>query len=144
MSSRIIKDGQTLGCTTCGHTKKIMTKWLQEVCKTYFHRNYPLALYQEDLARFKCTKCGSKTIKHISDAFGEKRRFYESISVDKLRDIWAREVNEESLLEDRDRALVRDILRHKIGIKDANGHAVGVCPECGMVAGNCTCDRSWF
>jgi hypothetical protein len=145
MSSRTIKEGQTLGCTTCGYTRRVTEKWLQEACKTHFHRNHPLALYPTDLTRFRCSNCGSKTVKHISDAFGEKRQFYEAIGVDELRDIWRREANKEtSVLEDLDRALIRDVLRHKLDIKDADGHAPSVCPECGMVTDNCTCGRSWF
>lgn len=145
MGSQSIREGHTLGCTTCGHTKKITAKWLQEVCKTHFHRGYPLVLYANDLSHFRCSNCGSKTVTHISDAFGKKRQFYEAIGVDQLRAIWRREANEgTSVLEDQDRALIRDILRHKLHIEDADGHAASLCPECGMVADNCTCGRSWF
>jgi predicted RNA-binding Zn-ribbon protein involved in translation (DUF1610 family) len=151
MTVKPIKEGDRLLCATCGHARKITSAWVEEMCKRYFHRHYEFVLYHSDLTRFKCSVCGNKTIRHVgntdasTDGTGNRRGSYWGLSVEELRDIWQRESHEETAeLESDERALIREILRDKLGIKAAEGHSAKACPQCGMVGNTCTCGRSWF
>ena len=69
MNTGIIKEGHTLRCLTCGHARVVTKPWVREVCERYLARNGAFALYRSDLGRFRCTRCGSKTITYVSNKY---------------------------------------------------------------------------
>lgn len=72
----------------------------------------------------------------------ERENYYRSLPEAELDKLWNQ--REQMNLESDETALLREIVRKVKGIKPVYGNSVQVCPQCGMVGGNCTCGRSWF
>lgn len=57
-----ISPGDSLVCCGCDHERIIAAEWISQICTKHFEERQPRALYDSDLGRFRCSKCGSKKL----------------------------------------------------------------------------------
>jgi|SRR5579859_2538550 len=53
-------DGDSLGCPKCGPLSQVTNLWLDRVSRRYFPTRAARSVYESDLARIKCAKCGAE------------------------------------------------------------------------------------
>lgn len=57
MSVLPIKSGDVIRCTACGHTRDVTDKWLREI-----NRKLAVTPDRDALERFRCSRCGKKSL----------------------------------------------------------------------------------
>ncbi len=72
----------------------------------------------------------------------DRENYYRSLPEAELDKLWNQ--REQMNLGSDETVLLREIVRKVKGIKPVYGNSIQVCPQCGMVGGNCTCGRSWY
>lgn len=62
-----IQAGDQLRCAACGHQRTITSQWLGEL-RMYFPARRSMILRSNDLARFKCSSFGEKSLGTVQPA----------------------------------------------------------------------------
>lgn len=57
-----IHPGDSLICCGCDHERVVSAEWISTICGRHFPDRMPSSLFDSDLGRFRCPKCGSKKL----------------------------------------------------------------------------------
>lgn len=110
MSALPLKNGDVIRCTACGHTRDVSEAWLREI-----GRKLASTPDRAGLERFKCSRCGKKSLDVFEGAPSRSLVVAESHSVG--RDLARAAVGQASLTEQQ---LLGAWARQMLAIRDSN------------------------
>ena len=73
-----------------------------------------------------------------SEHLAYRKAHYMTLTTDELKQIWENRAS----IDFDETQLLRDLLRERLRITPGYRHGAEVCPQCGQVGQNCSCDRS--